>query len=400
MRVLIVDDDRFTLRLLTRQLTQLGVDGVFACDSASAALTLIDGQIDSVDVLFCDLNMPGMDGVEFLRHLSRHGYRGGLVLISGEDVRVLDSVRRLATARQLQVWGTLRKPVALESIRALLQPAADGARSGSEPEFRKRYEAAELGQAVRQGQIVNHYQPKVAFSDARVVGVETLVRWAHPQDGLVFPDQFIAAAESGGVIEELTDAVLHVALRDTRSWNESGLELRCAINVSMDNLVALDFPDRVASAAARAGVPIAQLVLEVTESQLMHDTPSLLDIVSRLRLKRIGLSIDDFGTGFSSLAQLRDIPFDELKLDRSFVRGAGENAELLAILRANLDMARQLGLRSVAEGVETAGDWACLRDLGCDVAQGYFIARPMPADRLPEWMAEWEARRTLLVNKA
>jgi EAL domain-containing protein (putative c-di-GMP-specific phosphodiesterase class I) len=161
----------------------------------------------------------------------------------------------------------------------------------------------------------------------------------------------------------------------------------------MDTLVALDFPDEVAGAARKAGVSPSKLILEVTESQLMRDSLVLLDIATRLRLKRIGLSIDDFGTGYSSLAQLRDIPFDELKLDRGFVHGAWNNASLRAILQANLEMARQLGLRSVAEGVEDRHDWDFLRSLGCELAQGYFIARPMPADQLEGWLAEWRGRR-------
>ena len=164
----------------------------------------------------------------------------------------------------------------------------------------------------------------------------------------------------------------------------------------MDNLAALNFPDTVAQLATEAGVPLPSLVLEVTESRLMQDVRAPLDILSRLRLKRVGLSIDDFGTGHSSLAQLRDIPFDELKLDRSFINGAARDSSLRAIIEATLAIARQLGMKAVAEGVEDRSDWDCLRELGCDVAQGYFIAHPMPGDALPAWRARWELRRAEL----
>ena len=161
----------------------------------------------------------------------------------------------------------------------------------------------------------------------------------------------------------------------------------------MDNLAALDFPDVVAQLADAAGVALPSLILEVTESRLMTDLRKALDSLTRLRLKRIGLSIDDFGTGHSSLVQLRDAPFDELKLDKGFVHGAGIDSSLRAIVEGTLGMARQLGMKSVAEGVEDRADWDFMRVLGCDVAQGYFIARPMLAIDLARWKTGWESRR-------
>jgi EAL domain-containing protein (putative c-di-GMP-specific phosphodiesterase class I) len=166
----------------------------------------------------------------------------------------------------------------------------------------------------------------------------------------------------------------------------------------MDNLVALDFADYVAHEVEKAGVPLASIVLEVTESRLMRDPLVPLDILTRLRLKHIGLSIDDFGTGHSSLAQLRDIPFDELKVDRGFVHGAGEYAPLRAIVEASLGMAQHLGMKTVAEGVEDQQDWDFLRGTGCDLAQGYFIAKPMAADAVLAWIPEWESRLPMLIN--
>ena len=173
-----------------------------------------------------------------------------------------------------------------------------------------------------------------------------------------------------------------------------------AVNISMDNMAALDFPDLVSQWAHEAGVDLSSVMLEVTESRLMKDVRAPLDILTRLRLRRVGLSIDDFGTGHSSLAQLRDIPFDELKLDRSFISGAAEDSALRAIVEATLAMARQLGMKSVAEGVETRADWDFLRALGCDVAQGYFIARPMSGTDVLGWRMGWEQRRPELTAGA
>lgn len=248
-----------------------------------------------------------------------------------------------------------------------------------------------------QGELFNVYQPQVELATGQVAGVETLVRWQHPEDGLVGPEHFIPLAEEHHLIDDLTRSMLGHALLQARAWTEAGLRLHVGVNISMDNLGALDFPDFVARALVTAGVPPEQLVLEVTESRLMTNALSALDILTRLRLKHIGLSIDDFGTGHSSLAQLRDIPFDELKLDKGFVHGAHHDISNRAILEANLGMARQLGMRSVAEGVEDRADWDLLQRMRCDLAQGYFISRPMAGSEIPGWIAQWEPRRIELV---
>jgi EAL domain-containing protein (putative c-di-GMP-specific phosphodiesterase class I)/FixJ family two-component response regulator len=399
MRLLVIDDDGFSTALLTRQLAQLGLDDVQTRPDGASALALLDDPA-GFDVLLCDLNMPGMDGVQFLRHLAQRHYRGALVLVSGEDERVVQSVARLARAHRLCLVGTLRKPVPLESLRELLAALPRAAANSVLRPVRKTYDPAELRQAIFDGQLLAHYQPQVALGSADLVGVEALVRWKHPSDGLVYPDQFIADAESFGLIDALADVVLAAALADARRWRDEGLALRMSVNVSIDNLRSLDFPDRVVRQAQDAGIAPENLVLEITESQAMRDPVALLDIAARLRLKRIGLSIDDFGTGHSSLRNLRDVPFDELKLDRGFVHGAAQDTALHAILEANLEMARHLGLRTVAEGIEDLADWDCLRALRCDLAQGWFIARPMPAAEIPRWARAWRLRHRELRRSA
>ncbi len=391
MQILLVDDDPFALKLLTRQLALEGFDAVTACEQAQQALDILEARPASIDLVFCDLQMPGIDGVEFVRHLARIGYPGSLVLVSGEDGRVLQTVQRLAQAHHVHVLGILGKPVVPEALHRLL--ALHASRRIAPPlEPRRLFTPDEVRQAIAGRQLVTHYQPKVELVSGHVVGVEALVRWLHPQAGLVLPDRFIGIAEAHGLIDALTQAVLATALAQTRLWQDQGLALQLAVNVSMDNLAVLDFPDRVARLAQESGVLPSSLTLEVTESQLMKDMRAPLDILTRLRLKRIGLSIDDFGTGHSSLAQLRDIPFDELKLDRSFVNGASKDPALRAIAQSTLAMARSLGMQSVGEGVEDRVDWDFLCEMGCDVAQGYFIARPMPGAALAAWVRDWAPR--------
>ena len=397
IRVLVLDDEPFMLKLLARMLANLGYATVSTFDSGRAALEQVDDPGNSPDLILLDLNMPEMDGVEFTRRLVEHHYAGALILVSGEDERMQQSVEKLVRAHKISMLGHLHKPASPEGLAALLEkwtaPTQDCVSCAAKKIAEKKiYAANEVRAAIANGELVNYYQPKVVVATGEVVGAEALVRWRHPQDGIVFPDQFIGVAEAHGLIDDLTRAVLDGALAQIRRWEEAGLMLRVAINVSMDNLASLDFADFVAAQVAAAGVLPQSVVLEVTESQLMRDARAPLEILTRLRLKRFKLSIDDFGTGNSSLAQLRDIPFDELKIDQSFVHGAWANDTLRALFDSSLSLAKQLGMDTVAEGVEDRADWDFLRGTECNLAQGYFIAKPMPAADLIGWIQSWKTR--------
>ncbi|HET6803982.1 MAG TPA: EAL domain-containing response regulator [Frateuria sp.] len=403
MKILLIDDDPFALKLLSIQLRAFGLERrgfveVVCSQSGRAALEILE-QDPRITLVFCDLQMPEMDGVEFVRHLDRLGYAGGLVLISGETPRTRQAVEQLARAHGLNVLGTLGKPVSPESLLQVLDatiPAAKPPRT-SPPE--PTYTPADLQLALQHGELLNHYQPKVDLVTGRVVGVEALVRWQHPHDGLVMPCHFVPMSEEHGLVGYLGVEVMREALRDLRRWLDAGYQLDMAVNVSLGSVSSLDYPDFLAEQAHQAKVPLRHLILEITESRLMDNPQVQLDVLTRLRLKQVKLSIDDFGTGYSGLTQLRHLPFDELKIDRSFVHGSARDPALRAILDASLGLARELGLRTVAEGVENQADWQLLQAAGCNMAQGYFIARPMPGARMDDWLADWEARRRVLVDE-
>ncbi len=227
-----------------------------------------------------------------------------------------------------------------------------------------------------------HYQPKYALADGRLEGAEALVRWQHPEHGAVPPAEFIPVAEGTGLILALTERVLDLALAQMRRWADAGHRLPVAVNLSTRCLLDASLPDLVTRLLARHGVPAGLLRLEVTESAVMADVARCLTVLQRLHALGVHLSIDDFGTGYSSMAHLRRLPVDELKIDQSFVQGMTVTEQDAVLVRTAIDLAHNLGLTVVAEGVEGPEHVAVLRELGCDVAQGYHLARPMPADAL------------------
>jgi EAL domain-containing protein (putative c-di-GMP-specific phosphodiesterase class I)/FixJ family two-component response regulator len=398
-QAVVIDDEAFMRKLLERQLQSVGCRAVSCFECGTDALDMLVEHGERVSLLLCDLQMPVMDGIEVVRRLGQMSYRGALVLVSGEDTRTLLVAEKLAKAHGLNVLGVLHKPVKPEQLKMLVANAAKARSQPLRSSNNRDVSVQELAEAIRLGQLVNHYQPKVCLRTGRVVGMEALVRWQHPVLGLVYPDAFVAKAEEHGLIDDLTKEVLagsSGAMRHLRQWTEAGLELHVAVNVSMDNLHDLTLPDFIAQAAQDAGVGLGHLVLEITESRLTSDMIMAADILARLRLKRLRLSIDDFGTGYSSLAQLNDLPFDELKVDRRFVNNACRDHGQDSILEASMNLARNLGMQTIGEGVETEDDWRHLQRRGCHVAQGYWIAKPMPVDAVCGWVAQWEVRRPSL----
>jgi diguanylate cyclase (GGDEF)-like protein/PAS domain S-box-containing protein len=250
---------------------------------------------------------------------------------------------------------------------------------------------AELRRAITERELVLYYQPKAALASGSVTSVEALVRWMHPQRGVVFPDSFIPIAQETSLIGPLTLYVIGEALKQARVWSEQGIELSIAVNLSTRNLLDRGFPAQVAELLRRWEVKPSCLELEVTESSMLANPSRAKAILNELSGLGIRLSIDDFGTGYSSLAYLRHLPVDEIKIDRSFVIGMGVEAGDAVIVRSTVDLGRNLGLDVVAEGVETIETWECLRELGCNTAQGYFLGRPMPADEMSEWLRTRQA---------
>ena len=251
--------------------------------------------------------------------------------------------------------------------------------------------AAELRQAIDHNNLELYLQPKVEFRTGQVCGVEALIRWNHPQRGLISPMEFIPLAEQIGLIKPLTQWVMSTALLLIHEWESTGFIMPIAINLSARNLNEDDLVDRIRQMQLEWDISSELFEIEVTESAIMDDAQHALEVLNLLREQGISLSIDDFGTGYSSLSYLQRLPMQFIKIDQSFVSDMLLSNESLMIVRSTIDLAHELGRKVVAEGVETQQHWDQLAELGCDIAQGYFIAKPMPVSLFMTWIKDFKS---------
>ena len=384
MSALVVDDEEFMLDFLCMAVEKSGVGNVIPATSGAEALDQVEDRQQTFDIIVCDLQMPGMDGIEVIRQLANDGFSGGVILVSGVDKRVLKTAESLAEARGLKVIGSLCKPMPVHEIISLMNQYAVAEQHASWAI--SDVTANELDAAIRSGEITVNYQPQVDVKTGVVKSVETLARWFHPERGMITPDIFIDIAERHDLIDALADSIIMQATRQGAIWQKQGIDLSVAINISMCNLRHLDFPDRITDIVNKAGMDIKKLVIEITESRLVQDLGTYLDILSRLRLKGPLLSIDDFGTGYVSMDHLKQMPFGELKIDRAFVNGAYKDDTARAILESSVSLAKQLEMNVVAKGVELKEDWDLVTELACDMVQGYYVAPPMDVETFDAWL--------------
>ncbi|HUO82305.1 MAG TPA: EAL domain-containing response regulator [Gammaproteobacteria bacterium] len=378
-RLLVVDDERQIADFMRDVAEQIGY--VVASADSFEAFRRVYAEFEPA-VIALDLQMPGADGVEVLRYMAAQGCRARIIVISGMAQKVLTSARRLGVEYGLDIVGTLQKPIMLKDLREMLKKTEAAPELGAD----------DLREAMQLRQIVLRYQPKIVLSRARVsdaAAAEALVHWQHPLQGLLKPDFIVPLASAAGLIRALTDYVLRMAIEQMKQWQDSGARIAISVNLPPELIDDLEFPDRLAQLLGESGVAASQLCIEITERGAMEHVHRAMDILMRLRLKGIGVSIDDFGTGSSSLVQLFKMPFNELKIDRSFVSEMIDNAEAATIVRVLIDLAHSLGMSACAEGVESKAIAEAVVALGCDTAQGFLYSKSVPPDKLRALFDQW-----------
>jgi len=360
----------------------------------------IKKQLTCNDVVILDIKMPKMDGVEILRALAEKSCLSKLILISGFDSSVLHSTAMLAQQLGLQVIAQITKPVDPDKVQAILaslikQPSTNitniaNPSTKSTVVKSTHFSKEEISKAIKDNQLVLYYQPQVDLKTNKLIGVEALVRWLHPEKSMIFPDDFLPFVEKYNLLEPLTDSIIKIAIEQESEWEKLGYNVNVSINICASNVTSLSLPEKLEELIKKASIKPSKICFEVTESELMGELIPSMDTLTRMRLKGFHLSIDDFGTGYSSLLQLYRIPFNELKIDRSFISKLLSSAESKVIVDTCITLSHKLGMKVVAEGIEDKETFKLLLSMGCDIGQGYYISKPLSKLDTTYWLHEYK----------
>jgi EAL domain-containing protein (putative c-di-GMP-specific phosphodiesterase class I)/CheY-like chemotaxis protein len=389
--ILVIDDEYDVGKFICAAAQAIGLH----CTVTTDAATFLETLTPETPLVLLDLILPEMDGIELLRLLAQQECRAAIVLMSGAGNRVLETAEQLAQTLGLHIVGHLNKPFRLTELQSILtKHTAPIASRAAGPKPQDVIPDEELRSAIEHNEFVLHYQPQIEIATGTVIGVEALVRWQHPERGMIFPDAFIGRTEALGLIDQLGWITFKQGMRDVGYFaDDNGTIPLLALNVSVLSLCDLKFPDTFIALLKKHGVPAENVILEIIESGLMRELSSTLDVLTRLRMNKVKLSIDDFGTGYSMMQQLRDIPATELKIDKSFVQNLFDNDRNRVIVLKTIEIGHELGMKVVAEGVETQEQLDFLRANHCDALQGYLFSRPLAVGDLLDWLKEYRSRQ-------
>jgi EAL domain-containing protein (putative c-di-GMP-specific phosphodiesterase class I)/CheY-like chemotaxis protein len=378
---LIVDDEEAIRTFVQHVAESVGLQAVQAGGGAEA-LNLMKSLTPAIVVM--DMQMPNGDGVQLIQGIAGLGIKSKVVILSGGDHRLLDVTKEIARQRGVDIGATLQKPVRFNDLRQCLASLYTRLTP---------FSADALRDVLEQRTPILHYQPKIRLADGAFVGVEALLRVRDGSDRPVPPDFVLSIAEESEMMPALNERVFGEAVAQNRAWRAAGLEIETAVNLSASGSFDHELPARLAALCEREQVPSASIVIEMTETALDADNLVAMETMVRLRLMGFRLSIDDFGTGHSSLVRLRKMPFSELKIDRSFSSSLGEDGENAVIVRSLAQLAHNLELHSVIEGVEDEAALRFAMEVGCGEAQGYHIAKPMAPEDIKQFTQTWPWRQ-------
>ena len=382
--VLVIDDHRFQRSVLTRMLKAIGIANVLEAEDGAGALAIVRAQRDSLMLIITDVDMPEMDGLEFLRRLSQEAPRTPVAIHSALDRALLKSIEVMAAAYGVELIGVLEKPATEAALVDIVGRALE--RTSSPRQLVAEADEAQLEAALKQHEFEPWFQPKVDLRSGRVTGAEVLVRWCRLHADPLPPDRFLTLIREKGMMRSLTLAVATRCAQYLGQVGPRGKDFTLSLNVCPTLLDDPEFGASLVHALTGGGARPEEVVLEITESAASRNQGAALENLARLRMRGFELSIDDFGTGHSSLAKLVRTPFSELKIDRDFVAKLATEASARTLVESMVAIARRLGLRTVAEGIETETQREILIALNCDMGQGYLFAKPMAAAAWLQWM--------------
>ncbi len=383
--VLIVDDDPIQIAILTAYFSDLNLKTILGAKNSIAALETLANHPDNIDLIVSDIQMPGMDGIEFMRYLKAKKYTGGLAIMSGVEENLLDHAARLATLHELQLIGSISKPLNKSSLDKLFlespTPSADGL-----PAIQPKFTGSDFISAMQNGGIAPYYQPKIDVVSGRVIGAEALARWHSPEHGIISPDKFIPFAEENGFIEELTFIIFEKVLSDIGALVRIDPNLKIAFNLSPRLINNVRLPEQIFSRLNSWNVESKSVSFEITENSILDLDPATLEVLSRLRIYDFDVAIDDFGTGSANIHTLKDFPYSELKIDKSFISTMTTDRFSNETVIAAIALARERDMQIVAEGVEDRNTLDIIREMGIEYAQGYYFGKPMTTEEFRNYL--------------
>ncbi len=378
--ILIVEDSPTQRGWLVAYFKNYGFTKIVEAENGAIAKRLTEDL--TFDLIVCDLEMPVMDGIELIQNLAEKKVPTPMIIASQRERNLISSVELMATMSGVNVMGSLQKPFTIDELDGLMdsylhqKAVLEKAEETSEPDY---INFDYIRSAIIAGQITLQYQPKIRINDNSISGIEALVRLIGPSGELIYPDSFIGLCERTGLIDDLTFEVVKHCFQQLEEWNAQGIDVPMSINLSARSFNNKLFCEQLVSTVKGSGYLATQLIFEVTETAVTSDFSNALSVLSQLRLLGCGLSIDDYGTGYSSVKLLTQIPFTELKLDRSLVDGITSNKHLQAIFTSTRDMCYKLKLNLVCEGIESETDRQFLVDNHCEYGQGYLFSKPLDA---------------------
>ncbi len=394
LRFLIVDDDRDQRYLIARTVAGMGTARVLEAPSGNEALAILDRAGQAVDIVVTDLQMPEMDGMELIRRIGERKLQVAVVLVSALDGVLLASAATMAQAYGVRVIGTIEKPATRAKFYSVLgqfRAPAPTATASADVVFAPT--AHDVLSGISAGQIEPFFQAVVELGSGKVVGAEALARWRHPTRGILGPEVFLPPLARAGYLDELSWIMLSMSAMEAGLWRRADLRMTVSVNVSATSLADPGYADAVTQIVTGHGLDPSEMILELTETEAILNIAAALENLTRLRIKGFGLAIDDYGVGYSSMQALSRMPFTEIKIDRSFVAAAASDPKYRLMVEHTIAVAHQLGLKIVAEGVETRTECDLLASLGCDRIQGYLISKPVEGSTFLRWMLDRRANQ-------
>jgi len=386
LNVLLVDDSVAILNFVAKVLEEnFNITNVHAASSAPEAMQVLR-KSKHMNLLFLDLNMPNVDGIQLLEQLTQIEYKGYVVIMSGVSTQIISSVETLTKKYGLNYIGTLLKPIHEVDFEKIINKIGVSRTKYDRAAPLKNYE---IIRAIKNNDIEVLYQPQVSLAKRNFMGVEALCRMNHPRLGMVSPDRFIDKAEESELIVHITLAVLKKSLSDWRKWHQLGIDIKLSVNASPIALQQLEFADTVLMLLKQFDMPAQNLCLEVTEGVLADDKLQELVNINRLNMRGVEFALDDFGQVHSTIERLQQLPLTYLKLDKSYFIEQKDHLNQLSLINTSISLANKLNIRIIAEGVEDAEVMSLVTEMGCDYGQGYYIAHPMPAKKIVNWIREW-----------